>query len=175
MTDQNISSSKYVIEHLEKRHNKNTFDCGIEALNQYLKTQAGQDIKKNVAVTYVLTQENSQEVIGYYTISSIGIFTGELPEELIRKLPRYPVMPGVLLGRLAVHKKFQGKKIGALLLVDSLKRSLSISNQIGIVAVIVEAKDKQSVMFYKYHGFIELPENTHRLFLPLNTIKQLDL
>src|SRR3989338_1620800 len=76
----------------------------IEALDHYLKMQASQDIKKNVAVTYILTSPDSEQILGYYTLSSIGIFSGELPEILVKKLPRYPILPGVLLGRLAVDK-----------------------------------------------------------------------
>ena len=174
MTEKANHFSKYVIAHLERKHNKNLFTCGIEALDQYLKTKAGQDFKKNVAVTYVLTPSKSEQIIGYYTLSSIGIFTGELPEKIIKKLPRYPVLPGILLGRLAVDKNFQGRKIGSFLLVDALKRSLIISKQIGIVAVIVEAKNNQAVKFYKHYGFIELFANKHKLFLPLSTIKKLE-
>ncbi len=174
MTDEN-NSSKYIIEPLDKKHKKSEFECGIEALDQYLKTQASQDIKKNVAVTYVLTPENSEEVLGYYTISSIGIFTGELPDEIVRKLPRYPVLPGILLGRLARDKKSRGSGVGSYLLMDALKRSVSVSNQIGIVAVIVDAKNNEAVAFYKEFGFIEFPDNNRRLFLPLSIIKQLDL
>jgi predicted GNAT family N-acyltransferase len=174
MTDKG-SDSKYVITHLDKKHNKDEFTCGAEALDRYLQTQAGQDIKKNVAVTYILTSENSEEILGYYTLSSIGISSGELPPEIVKKLPRYPILPGVLLGRLAVNENFQGRKIGAHLLIDALKRSFTVSSQIGIVAVIVDAKDERAAKFYKHFGFIELPENNHRLFLPLSTVKQLDL
>lgn len=175
MTNKNDHPSKYIIEHLEKKHHKNEFNCGIDALDQYLKTQASQDIRKNVAVTYVLTSQNSEQIFGYYTLSSIGIFPGELPEELVRKLPRYPILPGVLLGRLAVDKNLQGKKFGLYLLMDALKRSLAVSNQIGIVAVIVEAKDENAVAFYRHNGFIALPDNSNRLFLLSSTIRKLDL
>jgi len=144
-------------------------------LDQYLKTQASQDIKKNVAVTYVLTPRDSELIMGYYTLSSIGIFPGELPEELVKRLPRYPVLPGVLLGRLARAKKFRGKDIGLYLLMDALKRSLAVANQIGIVAVIVDAKDEKAVAFYQDYGFMAFPDNDRRLFLPLSTIKKLDL
>ena len=175
MTDETELTLKYVISHLEKKHNKNHFTSGIEVLDFYLKTQAGQDIKKNVAVTYVLTTESSQQVLGYYTLSSMGILPGELPDELIRKLPRYPILPGILLGRLAVDENFHGKKLGVYLLLDALKRSLAVSDQIGIVAVVVDAKNEMAAKFYKKYDFIELPENSHRLFLPLSTIKKLDL
>jgi GNAT superfamily N-acetyltransferase len=175
MTDGKEQISKYVITHLERKHNKDQFKCGIEALDTYLKIQASQDIKKNAAVTYALTAENSDQVLGYYTLSSMGIFPGELPDELARKLPRYPVLPGILLGRLAADENHHGKKIGTYLLLDALKRSLSVSDQIGIVAIIVDAKNDTAVRFYKKYGFIELADNSYRLFLPLNTIRKLDL
>lgn len=175
MIVENISSAKYVITHLEKKHNKNDFNCGIDALDVYLKTQANQDIKKNVAVSYVLTTHDKEQVLGYYTLSSIGIFPGELPDALIKKLPRYPVLPGVLLGRLAVDKNFQGNNIGLYLLMDALKRSLTVSEEIGIVAVIVDTKNEMAVEFYKKFGFIKLPDNRCRLFLPVSTIKKLGL
>ncbi|MDA9272021.1 GNAT family N-acetyltransferase [bacterium] len=175
MTETNEPSPKYQIEQLGKKHNKNLFSCGNETLDQYLKIQASQDIKKNVAITYVLTQKDSEHVSGFYTISSIGIFPGELPAELAKKLPKYPVLPGILLGRLAVNQNMQRNNIGAFLLIDAFKRSLAVSHQIGIVAVIVDAKDATSVNFYKHFGFIPFPVNDHRLFLPIGTIKSLGL
>lgn len=173
MTETNAPSSKYRIEQLDKKHNRHLFSCGTEALDQYLKIQASQDSKKNVAMTYVLTKQDSDHVSGFYTISSIGIFPGELPAKLTKKLPRYPVLPGILLGRLAVDENMKGNKIGAFLLMDALKRSLTVSHQIGIVAVIVDAKDTISVNFYQHFGFIPFPTNDHRLFLPIGTIKGL--
>src|SRR5579863_7484355 len=175
MTNVSETSSKYLIECLEKKHNKNDFKCGVEVLDLYLKTQASQDIKKNVGVTYAMTEKNSNQVMGYYTLSSIGIFPGELPDELVKRLPRYPVLPGVLLGRLARDEKFRGKDVGLYLLMDALKRSIAVANQIGIVAVIVDAKDEKAAAFYKNYGFIAFPDNNRRLFSPLSTIKKLDL
>jgi predicted GNAT family N-acyltransferase len=175
MTETIRPCPKYCIEQLDKKHNKNLFSCGTQALDQYLKIQASQDTKKNVAITYVLTHQDCDDVSGFYTISSIGIFPGELPVELAKKLPRYPVLPGILLGRLAVDENMKGNKIGAFLLMDALKRSLAVSHQIGIVAVIVDAKDVISVNFYKHFGFIPFLANDHRLFLPIGTIKELDL
>jgi ribosomal protein S18 acetylase RimI-like enzyme len=175
MTDEKNTVSKYVVAHLEKKHNRNEFKCGVDALDDYLKTQASQEMKKNVAVTYVLTSGDSEQVLGYYTLSSIGIVAGELPEDIIKKLPRYPVLPGILIGRLARDKKFHGRDIGLYLLMDALKRSLDISNQLGSVAVIVDAKNEKAVAFYKDNDFIEFPENNRRLFLSMGTIKKLNL
>jgi len=168
-----VTKQRYRIEHLEKKHNKDNFDCGVTTLDNYLKTQANQDIKKNVAVTYVLTEENALQVLGYYTISSIGIFPGDLPDAIAKKMPRYSMLPGVLLGRLAVDRHMQGNKIGVYLLMDALKRSITVSEQIGTVAVVVEAKDEQAVAFYKHFDFINLADNHKRLFLPLHTIKKI--
>jgi predicted GNAT family N-acyltransferase len=165
----------YTIAVLDKKHDKELFSSSVPALDQYLKTQASQEVKKNITVTYALTETDAHHVLGYYTLSSIGITSHELPAGIARKLPRYPMLPGVLLGRLAVDIKHHRKKIGSMLLIDALKRSLAVSDQIGIVAVIVDAKDESAVDFYKQFGFIELPENKRRLFLTMNTIKQLGI
>lgn len=174
MTDKN-NNFQYEIIHLNKTHNKESFLCGIDALDNYLLTKANQDNKKNVAVTYALTLHHSHQVLGYYTLSSLGIMPGELPIEIIKKLPRYPILPAILLGRLAVDKTHQGNKIGKLLLIDALKRSFMISEQIGAIAVIVNAKNKTASDFYQYFGFIQFPENNLKLFLPMDTIKTLFL
>jgi len=173
MTTKN--NKKFVIAPLDKTHDKSEFNCGIDVLNQYLKTQAGQDAKKNVAVTYALTPLASKKILGYYTLSSMGIFPGDLPAEIVRRLPRYPILPGILLGRLAVDISSQRTNLGQYILIDALKRSFQVSNQIGIAAVIVDAKNEQALKFYQHFGFIKLPENNHRLFLPISTIKKLDL
>lgn len=175
MSNENKNIPKYVITRLEKKHNKDEFNCGIDILNDYLKIQARQDMKKNVAVSYVLTMSDSNCVLGYYTLSAIGIIPGELPKEIIKKLPRYPTLPGILIGRLARDKTFLGKEIGHYLLIDALKRSLNISTQLGSVAVIVDAKNEKAVKFYKNFGFFNFPDNHQRLFLPIDTIKKLNL
>ncbi|OGV27741.1 MAG: hypothetical protein A3F18_00695 [Legionellales bacterium RIFCSPHIGHO2_12_FULL_37_14] len=92
MTERGTHTSKYSIENLNKKHDKNLFCCGASALDQYLKTQASQDIKKNVAVTYVLTQRDSEQILGFYTISSIGIFPGESPLLLSMQKTKLPLI-----------------------------------------------------------------------------------
>lgn len=175
MMEQRTDTSNYCITHLERKHIKNKFHCGIEVLDDYIKTQASQDIKKNVAVTYVMTALDSEQVIGYYTLSSIGVIAKELPDDIIKKLPRYPVLPGILIGRLARDKAFYGKEIGQYLLIDALKRSVEISVQLGMVAVIVDAKNDKAVTFYESFGFLRFPDNQRRLFISVGTIKKLEL
>lgn len=165
----------YEISKLHSAHNKKKFSSGVLSLDNYLKNQAGQDIKKNVSVTYVLTTIPLTEVVGYYTLSSISIDASELSDAYIKKLPKYPILPAILIGRLAVDSNYQGKKIGAHLLMDALRRGVLISDQIGINAVIVDAKDNYAASFYRYFGFMEFPSNKLKLFLPINTIKELKL
>lgn len=165
----------YEISKLTATHNKKNFSSGSLPLDNYLKHQASQDIKKNVSVTYALTVVHTLEVIGYYSLSSISIDVGELSDEYMRKLPKYPMFPAILIGRLAVDSIHQGKKIGSYLLIDALKRCLQISDQVGINAVIVDAKDKNAANFYHHFGFIAFISNQLKLFLPINTIKALHL
>lgn len=169
------TNTSYCITHLDKKHIKNKFQCGIDVLDDYIKTQASQDIKKNVAVTYVMTGHDSEQVIGYYTLSSIGVIARELPDDIVKKLPRYPVLPGILIGRLARDKAYYGKEIGQYLLIDALKRSVEISAQLGMVAVIVDAMNDKAVTFYEDFGFLRFPDNPRRLFISVGTIKKLDL
>ncbi len=165
----------FEIRKLDGNHQKANFVSGSIQLDNYLKNQAGQDIKRNISVTYALTATNSSDVLGYYTLSSISIDVSELSDEYMKKLPKYPMLPGILIGRLAVDSHHQRKKIGAHLLIDALKRSLLISSQIGINAVIVDAKDDNATKFYQHYGFIPFPSNSHKLFLPINTIWALNL
>ena len=168
------SNPIYEIDKLSSMHNKKDFSSGSVFLDNYLKNQAGQDIKRNISVTYVMTKCDCKNVIGYYTISSISIDISEMPDEYIKKLPKYPTFPAVLLGRLAVDLKFQKKKLGEYLLVDALKRSLLISNQLGVHAIIVDAKDDAAVNFYLRYGFLKFKSYNLKLFMTIKVITSLE-
>jgi len=163
----------YGIEALNKKHEKKNFSCGLETLDRYLTQQAGQDARRRVTATYVLTENSSEIITGYYTLSSTSIGLGALPKEIIKKLPRYPTLPATLLGRLAIDRKIQGKRFGEQLLIDALKRSLELSNKVASMAVVVDAKNNGAIRFYKHYGFTQFPESQNRLFLPMDTIVQL--
>lgn len=165
----------YDIAKLSNDHHIKKFQCGIEALDLYLKTQAKQDMKRNISSTYALTEADKKNVAGYYTLSSFAIDTSALPDTYLKKLPRYHLLPSILIGRLAVDNQHQGKKIGEHLLIDAFKRSTSISEEIGIYTIIVHAKDESAINFHKHYDFIEFASNKYHLFLPIKTIKALDL
>lgn len=163
---------RFWIEPLAAKHNRAAFSCGVGALDNYLHNQAGQDLKKRAAVPFVLTNDG-KTVAGYYTLSQFAVELDAVPQEIAKKLPKYPMVPATLLGRLAVSNEYRGQKLGELLLMDALKRSLDSSIQVASAAVVVDAKDDAAITFYKKYGFLDLPKIERRLFLPMGTIEQL--
>lgn len=157
-------------EPLESRHDKGSFRCGVAELDSYLATQARQDIRKKVAAVYVMVDRAAPvTIIGYYTLSSFAVQTIDLSEEVQRKLPRYPLTPATLIGRLARDLKFPG--MGRHLLVDALKRVLLHSQHVGSAAVVVDVKNEAARKFYLKHGFLAFRQNPDRLFLPMKAIQ----
>ena len=157
---------------LVSTHDRAGFSCGVPALDIYLQKQAGQDVRRRVAVAFVATPDG-KTIAGYYTLSQYSVELGALPEELAVKLPRYPLVPATLIGRLAVSTTFRGRGLGELLLMDALHRCLAGSRQVASAAVIVDAKDESAVAFYRKYGFLALPKIARRLFLPMPTIEAL--
>jgi GNAT superfamily N-acetyltransferase len=166
-------SFPFVVEPLGKHHQQAGFSSGSPPLDHYLQHQAGQEARRHIAVTFVLVDTAHQTLAGYYTLSATSIRLGELPPDLAEKLPRYPLVPATLLGRLAIDAGYQGKRLGEFLLMDALHRSYPQSQSIASMAVVVEAKDEGAVRFYERYGFLRFPEQVHRLFLPMKTIAKL--
>ncbi len=162
-----------ITENLNSRHRKNEFSCGKQILDNYLHRQANQDIKRKLSACFVIIDQESNLIKGYYTLSNNSIPQKFIPKKFQKRLPKtYSFIPTTLLGRLAIDIHFQGKGIGKLLLIDALKRSFEISKSIGSFAVIVDPLDKEAEMFYDKYGFIELPDSG-KMFLPMKTIKEL--
>lgn len=145
------------------------FSCGTEALDNYIKKQASQDVRKKVAIVYVATLD-SKTILGYYTLSQYSVQMKDIPVELSKKFPKYPALPATLLGRLARDFSTRGQGVGELLLLDALNRAVAMSEQVASAAVVTDAKDQKAVDFYKKYGFIELPKTELRLFLPMASI-----
>lgn len=163
-----MSGIKLKVVQLNATHDKAQFNSDSEPLNRYFKEQVSQDIKRRVAACFVaITQGN--EIVAYYTLASASVLLTELPELLLKKLPRYPTVPAVRMGRLAVSTQYKGQGIGAVLLADALLRSAS--NEIAAYALIVDAKDTKAAAFYQHHGFMVLGVKPMQLFLPLANIK----
>jgi predicted GNAT family N-acyltransferase len=159
------------IEPLGSHHDRAGFSSGVERLDRYFHRQAGQDQQKRVAATFVLAA--GTRVLGYYTLSATSVALAELPESIAKKLPKYPVVPATLLGRLAVSRMHRGQGFGEFLLLDALRRSLEHSREVASFAVIVDAKDDLARSFYEAHGFLAFPSSPLRQFLPIATIAKL--
>lgn len=135
--------------------------------DRYLRQLARQDADKRVAAPSVAVSPPDTHVLGYYTLSASVLTLIDLPEELARKLPRYPQLPVTLLGRLAVDQSTKGRGLGEHLLLDALHRSLAHADQIAAMAVVVDAKDESAASFYRHYGFIPLQAQPSRLFVPM--------
>jgi len=160
-----------VIEPLNAAHDRAGFQCDVDTRDRYIRKQAGQDIKRRISRVFVaILPDNPIKVIGYYSLSSLSIELSQLPETFARKLPKHPI-PAALIGRLAVTRDAQGYGIGKMLLVDAIKRTLSVSDQIAIYAMVVDAIDDNAKRFYEQFGFVRLSDDSPRLFLPLKSIK----
>jgi GNAT superfamily N-acetyltransferase len=145
---------------------------GVEPLDRYLREQAGQEVRRAAAAVHVLVEPATGAIAGYYTLSATVVVLGELPPEVTRKAPRYPSLPALLIGRLAVDQRYRGKRLGERLLVDALRRCIAIKD-IGWMFVIVDAKDDQARAFYERYGFQRLVDDEYRLFLSAGTIMRL--
>lgn len=163
----------YRVEPLGRHHDRATFSSGVEPLDRYLREQAGQDARKRVAVPFVLCEARSNAVIGYYTLSALSVDVGSWPGDVAQKLPKYPLVPATLLGRLAVDTRLRGTGAGEYLLMDALRRAVEASRAVASVAVVVDAKDDAAVSFYKHYGFTAFAERPRQLFLPLAVIEKL--
>lgn len=155
------------------RHDRSTFSCGVPALDGYFHDRIGQDQKRKLAAPYVLVEAGTRTIVGFYTLSSYSIHPAGLPRSIIRKLPKYDEYPAILIGRLALDRRYQGKKLGRRLLLDALYRCLVLSRQLGAVAVVVDAKDSSARAFYEHVGFLPLESHDLKLYVPMETVAKL--
>lgn len=163
-----MTRAPFLIAALDAAHDRSGFDCGTPALDGYLREQVSQDIRRRVAACFVaLTDE--LRIAGYYTLATASVPLADLPDPMRRKLPRYPAVPAIRMGRLAVDVAYKGQGLGGALLFDALRRAAR--SEIPGVALIVDAKDDQAAAFYRHHGFIPLADSPLTLFLPLATVR----
>jgi GNAT superfamily N-acetyltransferase len=151
-------------------HDRTSFVCGIYELDRYFHHQATQDARRKVAAPFVLLDEG-KKVLGYYTLSAYSVQLAELPPDLSKKLPKYPLLPATMLGRLAIHREYQGKKLGQFLLMDALYRSWKNTTEVASMGVVAEAYDDSAREFYLRHSFISLAGHPNKLFIAMKTIK----
>jgi len=160
----------WLIEHFNKaRHTRTGFDCGKPPLTGFLHNFMTQYEKKNFGRTYVAVRSGETQMLGYYTLATSELSLEDLSESEAKKLPHHPV-PVVLLARLAADQTVHGQGLGKALLNDALRRVLQVSEHVGIHAVVVDAIDDEAAKFYQKYGFTALPDQPHKLLLPLSSI-----
>jgi ribosomal protein S18 acetylase RimI-like enzyme len=164
-----VSSAPYRVVPLDSAaHDRSVFSSGSAPLDRYLREQVTQDIRRRVAACFVAVADE-QRIAGYYTLASASLLLADLPPVTAKKLPRYPTVPAVRMGRLAVDQAHKGQGLGGALLADALHRAAR--SEIAAYALMVDAKDEAAVAFYRHHGFIALPDSLQTLFLPLGTVR----
>lgn len=164
--------SDYVCEPLGKQHDRTQFDCGAPVLNEYLAKYANQDVKRRAAAVIVLmARANPRRVVGYYTLSAISVELSSLPPGQVKRLPRYPQVPAILIGRMARDVGFLGT--GELLLADALERCVHVSSVIAASLIVVDSKGEAATRFYRKFGFLSLPKLADRMFLSMRTAETL--
>ncbi len=169
-----MNEPPFVVEPLDRGHDRAAFSCGEPALDSYLRRQASQDVRRRVAQIFVALGDAPGQIAGYYSLSAASFEKEELPTELARRLPYYPV-PAVVLGRLAVDLAWRGRGLGEALLIDAARRVLRASAALAVYAIVVDAKNDRARTFYERYGFRAFASLPNRLFLPLETFEKLGL
>jgi ribosomal protein S18 acetylase RimI-like enzyme len=162
-----MSAHPFHLEQLRPEHDRKMFRCGQDVLDIYFRSQATQDIRRHIANCFVAVETASGLVAAYYTLSAANIPLVDLSAEETKRLPRYPTLPAVRIGRLAVDEKFQRRGLGAALLADAVRRT--IHGDAAAFALLVDAKDDRAVAFYRRFGFRPLASQPKTLFLPIAT------
>ena len=169
-----MNEPRLILEPLGSHHDRESFACGEPALDDYLRRRASQDTRRRVAWVFVAVGDTPDEVAGYYTLSAASFEKDELPADIAKRLPHYPV-PAVVIGRLAVSRTFQGRGLGETLLLDAIRRVVRAGATIAAYAVVVDAKNDAARAFYERYGFQPFPSAPRHLFLPLQTFEKLHL
>ena len=163
-------AAQFRVVPLADTHDRTAFSCGVPALDSYFHQQVSQDMRRRVTSCFVAVAPDGQ-LAGFYTLASSSVALSDLLATLAKKLPRYPLVPAVRMGRLAVAVAHHGTGLGAALLANALQRASQ--SDIAAYALIVDAKNAQAAAFYMHHGLQALPDAERTLFMPLASVKLL--
>jgi len=164
-------TATFSISSLSSEHDRLAFSCGVDALDRYLQMQASQDMRRHISNCFVASPTGTTVIAGYYTLAAASIPVVDLPEDVTKRLPRYPVLPAALIGRLAVDQNYRNRALGGALLFDAIERAMRAEP--AVFAVIVDAKDEDAAAFYRHFGFKSLDSRPLGLFLPAATAMKL--
>jgi GNAT superfamily N-acetyltransferase len=157
-----------VLALLDEKHAVHDFDCGNEDLNRWLQRHAVASHKADLARTYVALDDAF--VAGYVSLTTGSVRPEDAPKRFARGMPRYPIGT-ILIARLAVDRRYQGRRLGSRLLADALRRALAASDTAAARLVVVDAIDDGAAGFYRRWGFIDTPENPRRLYRKVSDVR----
>jgi predicted GNAT family N-acyltransferase len=163
-------ASPFRVVPLDDTYDRTGFKCDVPALDRYFHQQVSQDMRRRITSCFIAVTPND-EIAGFYTLASTSVAVSDLPAAATKKLPRYPLVPAVRMGRLAVSTTQRGLGLGAALLANALQRASRA--EIAAYALVVDAKDAQSAAFYAHHGLQALPNSQLTMFLPLASVTHL--
>lgn len=167
-----MSVSDWHEEPISKSHNRVEFDCGDDALNEFIRQHARRSHEKGGSKTFcAISNSTSDQILGFYSLSPASIEFSKAPEIIKRGLAKYDV-PLFRLGRLAVDKRLQGQGLGGQLLVSAGKRCLLAAQSVGGVGLLIDAKNNGVKSWYETYGAIGLADDELSLILPMATISE---
>lgn len=155
---------------LSESHDVSSFDCGVDALNAFLKNHALQNQRNNSARTFVSTRTGSLEVVGFYSLCAASVEFEQTPERIRKGLARHEV-PLILLARLAVDVSCKGQGLGASLLQDAFFRFMKAQEVVGARALLAHAKDESAKAFYEKWGFVSTEGLPLHLYILTKQVK----
>jgi GNAT superfamily N-acetyltransferase len=161
------------VERLASAHDRAHFSCGVESLDSYFRTQAGQDIRRKANAVFVLVgAAQPKDILGYFTLCATALSQGDVREPARKLVPKYPLVSAALIGRLAVAKHSQRRGLGSILLAQALRKAYESASTVGSSMVVVDALDESACGFYAAHSFVRLPDSM-RLVLSIGSIEKL--
>ena len=163
-----MSGPSLRLERLASHHDLSSFDSGNDALDGWLRRHALAAQQMDSARTFVVTR--GDRVVGYFSLTTGSVLRANAPTKLVRGLPAYPVGM-VLLARLAVDRREQGKGVGALLLAEALRKAVAAGEAAAARLVVVDAVDDDAVLFYERFGFVSAPGHPQRLYRRMKDVR----
>ena len=165
-----MTPPEFRFETLGEKHDRAAFYGGEDALDRYFHAEVTQEIRRLVTNCFVMVETASGRVEAYYTLSAASIPVTALTLEEVKRLPRYPILPAVRIGRLAVDRRFQRRGLGEPMLMNAVHRTMR--DAAAAFTLLVDAKNDRAAAFYGRYGFRSLAGQPRTLFLPLATARK---
>ena len=163
------------IEPLDRNiHDRAAFSCGEQRIDNFLKTNAAGQQDQGVTKAYVIVEPPEKRVLGFYAMNAHSIDATVIPEDLRKKLPKYPTFGAIYISMIGTHTDLQGRGMGSYLLADSLRRCIDVADKTGVLAVMLDALNDDAARLYRRIGFIDIPSEQHhrRMMISMQAVRK---